>query len=257
PTRLLAISVACCGLACPPMDAAPAHLTRVIDQVKIQTGSAASRPAKVGEALPEGATLRTGATGRAELAFETGTVVRLGARTDVALSGEAPTLQLQDGVVLFQSARRARAPKLATAGINLATAGSTGMIERSGAAYVKILVLEGTTRVYLKRIGESVLVTAGQLLITAPDAKTLPEAVDFDVEQLYRTSVLTRRDFGPLASASAIQEAIRKQKNDPSLVHTNLVIFGRGTLVNLVEPTPAPAASSSPAPSRIPKPRKP
>jgi hypothetical protein len=93
-------------------------------------------------------------------------------------------------------------------------------------------------------VGESVLVSAGQLLLTRPGARKLPEPAHFDIAQLYRTSVFTSSGFRPLANAAAIERAIEKQKSDPDFTRTNLVIFGRGTLVNLVEPTPTPSAAS-------------
>ena len=83
--------------------------------------------------------------------------------------------------------------------------------------------------------------TAGQLLITSPKAEGLPEPVHFDIEHLYKTSLLTNNDFAPLGSRAAILQAIAKQKSDPQFVPTNLVIFGRGTLVNLIPPSKTPA----------------
>ena len=125
--------------------------------------------------------------------------------------------------------------------------GTTGIIERYGSAYVKILVLAGTARVYLgKVVGESVLVNPGQMLITRPGAATLPEAVHFDIAQLRKTSLLMGRDFAPLASSAAIENEIRKQRSDPDFTPTNLVIYGRGTLVTLVPPQPVPAKSPKP-----------
>jgi hypothetical protein len=166
-------------------------------------------------------------------------VVRLGANTRVR--NEAARVQLDSGALLYQAQRGGRAPTITTGGIHLATAGSTGIAERQGTDYVKVLVLEGTTRVYVDRVGESVLVNAGQLLLTRPGAKTLPEPAHFSIEQLYKTTVFTKSGFPPLASSGAIRAAIEKQKSDPDFTRTNLVIFGRGTLVNLVEPAPTPA----------------
>jgi hypothetical protein len=164
----------------------------------------------------------------------------------VRLRRQGSDLELQEGAVLFQVPKSVRGATIATAGITVATPGTTGLIERYGTAYVKILVLEGTARVYLKKIGESVLVAPGQMLITRPGAATLPEPVHFDIAQLLKTSLLTSRDFGPLASGGRIEEEIRKQRNDPNFTPTNLVIYGRGTLVTLVPPTPAARLRRSP-----------
>ena len=150
-------------------------------------------------------------------------------------------LQLNEGLLLFQAARSAsQAPKLKCGALSLNIRGSTGLIERNASAYLKILILEGEARVYTRRLGESIVLTAGQLLITNPTTDRLPEAVHFNIEQLYKTSVLTSAAFAPLPSRAAILRAIAEQKNDPQFVPTNLVIFGRGTLVNLIPPSPSP-----------------
>ncbi|MGI8821349.1 MAG: FecR domain-containing protein [Chthoniobacterales bacterium] len=214
----------------------------MVKLVQLQTGTGPARPVTAPEEVPLGTSVVTGAAARSELAVGDGAVVRLAAKTRVMPLVEA-RLQLDDGALLFQARKGGGSPTIVSAGLNVVTSGSTGIVDRSGQAYAKILVLEGTARVYLRGIGESVLVEAGQMLITRPGAKTLPEAVNFDIEKLYRTSVFTRRDLPPLASASAIEKAIARQKRDPDFTRTNLVIFGRGTLVNLVQPSPAPAAS--------------
>ncbi len=158
-------------------------------------------------------------------------------------------LDLPEGLALFQVSRQAPSLKITTGSINVSARGGTGLIERNGKAYVKILVLEGEARVYTKRLGESIVMTPGQLLITSPAADRLPEPVYFAIEQLYKTSLLLNASFAPLASRDAILLAIKKQKSDPHFVPTNLMIFGRGTLVNLLppNPTPQPRGSATPA----------
>ena len=233
------------AVALPSMDAAPLRLTGVVRDVKVQAGAVAAQRARVNDVVPDGASVRTGADSRAELGFAgSPAIVRLAANTGITTGIGGPAVQLVGGALLFHANRGTRGPKITTAGIHVAAGGSTGIIERNGAAYVKILVLEGTARVYLDRVGESVLVEAGQLLITKPGTKVLPEAVHYDIGQLYKTSVFTTSGFPPLASAGAIERAIRKQKSDPDFTRTNLVIFGRGTLVNLLPPPPETAATA-------------
>lgn len=223
-----------------------ARITRAVKDVKLVPTQGSPRAVSTDERLGDGAVLRTGVDSRAEVAFGGSAILRLGGNTAVQLRNHARGLELRDGAVLFQVPRGERAAKITTAGINVATTGTTGIIERFGSAYVKILVLEGTARVYLNKVGESLLVNPGQLLITKPGAKTLPEAVHFNIAQLVKTSLLTGRDFAPLASQARIDEQIRKQQADPNFTPTNLVIYGRGTLVTLVPPTPTPAASPKP-----------
>ncbi len=223
-----------------------AQVTRAIRNVQVLPAQGAASAAKAGTPVPDGAALRTGPDARAELTFSDRTVTRLGGKTILRVKASARDLHLEEGAVLFHAPRQARGARIATGTITAAITGTTGLVERFGTAYFKLLVLEGTARVFVPKLGESVLVTAGQMLISKPDARVLPEPVHFNIEHLYRTSLLTRREFAPLPSHDAILQAIRKQKSDPKLLETNLIIYGRGTLVNLVESTPTPAAAKPP-----------
>ena len=86
------------------------------------------------------------------------------------------------------------------------------MVEFNPKSYSKIIVLEGTVRVSLTgRLGESILVHAGEMVIVPPTAKRLPEAVTVDLKVLYATSGLVK-DFKPLASNGLIDREIGRQK---------------------------------------------
>ena len=245
----VAIALVCCAVVAQTAAAAEAaspRITRAIKSVTLLPAQGSPRPARVSDTVADGTTLRAGAGARAELTFGNRGVVRLGGNTILQPAGQAQNLTLHEGAVLFQVPRESANAKIATAGINVEIRGTSGLIERYGAAYVKILVLEGTARVYLNRIGESVLVNAGEMLIMKPNATTLPEAVNFDIGHLYKTSLLMNSDFPPLASRERIEKEIQRQRSDPDYIRTNLVIYGRGTLVNLVEPTPEPAGAPKP-----------
>ncbi len=223
---------------------AQGKITRVLRDVSVD-----GRAAQSGQDLGAGAVLRTAAQSRAELSLGQRSLVRLGSKSTLRVEGE--TLELQEGAVLFQ-APRGRGPEIATGTFRVETSGATGMVERFGPTYVKIMLLEGTARVFLPaKVGESILLEAGHLLIAKPTAKQLPEPVDFNIGQLYRTSVLTSSQFAPLPNEAAILSAAAEQKQNPQLFPTNLVIHGRGTLVTLGPPPPAkPTASPSPSPAR-------
>ena len=238
----------CCGLAllcAVPLaraaENAAARLTLVRKEVTLVAPEGGSRPARPNESIAAGSRLRTGGSGEAEITLPGVGLVRLGDKTELRLAQNGRELQLEEGLVLFQSARGSRKTKLQSGALNLDFRGSTGLIERNGNSYLKILILEGEARVYTRRLGESIVLGPGQLLITNPTADRLPEAVHFNIEQLYKTSVLTNAAFAPLPSRALIERAIAQQKRDPSFVPTNLVIFGRGTLVNLIPPRPSPS----------------
>lgn len=241
----LFLAIFCCTQNFFAADLSAVRVSRVLKDVKLVPPGSGGRAVKSGEIVPMGATLRTGAAARAEITLPGPAVVRLGGKTALALSANG--WELGDGLVLFQVPKQGSAPKIKTGAINAEVRGSTGLMERNGGAYVKILILEGEARIYTSRLGESIVMTAGQLLITSPKAEGLPEPVHFDIEHLYKTSLLTNNDFAPLGSRELIVQAIQKQKSDPQFIPTNLVIFGRGTLVNLVPPKPAPVRAPRPS----------
>jgi len=220
------------------------RVTQVAKDVKLGPPQAAApRRAAVGESVRDGDAISTGAAGRSELTFADQTITRLGAKTIVSFSDGMRTMDLVEGAVLFQIPKGTGGLKIKTAAIAAASTGATGIIERHGQFYIKVLVLEGTVRCYLtNRVGESELMHPGQILITKPDVTVLPDPADFDIARVMKTCLLIR-DFPPLLSQRLIESEEQKQSAliaKGTDIPSNLVIFGRGTLVTLVSPTPAP-----------------
>ncbi len=218
-----------------------------MNDVKLLPPQAAPCPAAVSDSVRDGDAIRTGAASRSELTFADQTIVRLGAETIVSFSDGTRTMNLGEGAMLFQIPKGAAGAKIKTAAITAASTGATGIIERHAHFYIKFLVLEGTVRCYLaNRIGESLLMHAGQILITKPDATALPDPAHFDIARVMKTCLLVR-EFQPLLSQRLIESEEQKQLNlisKGTYIPSNLVIFGRGTLVSLVNPTPTPPPSS-------------
>lgn len=214
-----------------------AQVTQVIKDVKVFSSGAAPRPAAVGDEVRDGATVITGTESRAEVTFANQTLARLGANTVFSLNQGTGDMNLADGAVLFQVPKGAGRAKIKTAAVIAATTGATGIADFHPHSYVKFLLLEGEVRIYLtNRVGESVLLHPGQILITKPDAKSLPEAAYFDIGRFMNSCRLVL-DFPPLASQAltSINREILNQKNTRGLIPTNLVIFGTGANVVLVD----------------------
>ena len=220
-----------------------ARVTHVVNDVKLLSPQAAPSPAVVSHSIRDGDAIRTGAASRSELTFADQSILRLGAKTIVSFRDGTRTMNLDEGAMLFQIPKGAAGAKIKTAAITAASTGATGIIERHAHFYVKCLVLEGTVRCYLaNQIGESLLMRAGQILITKPDATALPDPAHFDIARLMKTCLLVR-EFHPLLSQRLIESEEQKQLNliaKGTYIPSNLVIFGRGTLVSLVNPTPTP-----------------
>jgi mannose-6-phosphate isomerase-like protein (cupin superfamily) len=218
-----------------------AMVTRIIQDVQLLPSEGAARAAIVNDTVQEKTAVRTGADSRSELTFTDQTLARLGANTIFTFNEGTRNLNLEGGVMLLRVPKNAGGARISTAAVSAAITGTTVMLEYHKHSYVKLIVLEGTARLYLRnRLGESVLVHAGQMLIVRPDAKNLPDPVDIDLARLMSTSLLIV-DFPPLVSEQLVAEEIsnqREEKAQGKLIDTNLVIYGRGTLVSLVDPPP-------------------
>ena len=226
-----------------------AHVTEVVKDVKLGSPQAAPRRVAVGESLRDGDAINTGVTGRSELTFADQTIARLGAKTSISISDATRTMGLGEGAVLFQIPKGADRLKIKTGAIAVASTGATGIIERHDRFYVKVLVLEGTVRCYLtNRLGESLLLQPGQILITKPEVTALPEPADFNIAREMKTCLLVR-DFQPVASQRRIEAEEQKQLKliaKGTYIPSNLVILGRGTQVTLVNEAPSTTPSPKP-----------
>ena len=226
-----------------------AHVTQVVNDVKLTSAQAAPHPVTAGKGVRDGDAIDTGAASRSELILADQTIIRLGPKTAVSFSEGTRTMNLGEGAMLFQIPKKAGKVRIKTDTITTASTGATGIIERHGRFYVKILVLEGTIRCYLtNRLGESLLVQPGQILITKPDVTALPEPADFDIAREMKTCLLVR-EFQPLPSQRLIEFEEQKQLKliaKGKYIPSNLVIFGRGTQVTLVN-APSTTPPSKPA----------
>ncbi len=224
------------------------RVTQVVKDVKLGSPQAAPRRVAVGESVRDGDAINTGATGRSELTFADQTIARLGAKTNVSFSNGTRTADLGEGAMLFQIPKGAGRLKIETAAIAVASTGATAIIERHAQFYVKVLVLEGTVRCYLtNRLGESLLLQPGQILITKPDVTALPEPADFDIAREMKTCLLVR-EFQPLPSQRRIESEEQKQLKliaKGTYIPSNFVILGRGTQVTFAN---SPSAMPSPKP---------
>jgi hypothetical protein len=244
----------CLGLAC--LDAAPlngARLTYVSANVRMHATQNAPSPLSTGDILSAGLTIDNGAKARSELTFGNRSVVRLGANTILSLKDQLGAMELREGAILFQIPKGSSA-EITTASITVASKDATGLLERNRDLYIKLLLLQGEARVFLAdRVGESIVLEPGQILITKPKATALPEAAYFDIARAVRTCQLIS-EFPPLRGQESIANEARKQvrlTSNGNYIPSNLVIFGRGTLVNLL---PAEALEKD-APKPTPKPQ--
>ena len=216
-----------------------AQVSRLYNDVKLLPENQPARAAAVTDVVSGKAAVQTGTSSRAELVFTDKTLTRLGANTFFSFENGTRNLDLGKGTMLLQVPKDAGGAEIHTAAVTAAITGTTLMVEYNPKSYSKIIVLEGTVRAYLKgHIGESVLIHAGEMLITPPEAKRLPDSsVHVDLSVLYATSgLLDERLFGPLPSDRLVSNEINRQKGDVAkgrLHGSNLFIAGLGTQVQV------------------------
>jgi hypothetical protein len=244
------------GLASAPQTA---QVTQVIHDVHLLGSNADPRPASVSDSMNDGTSVKTGVDSAAELTFTDQTIARLGSNSVFNFKHGTRNLNLDAGVMLLQVPKTAKGARLQTAGVAAAITGTTVMFECYPTVY-KFLVLSGTGRLYRPgHLGDSVLVRAGQMVIGAPNTP-LSDPVDFDIERFLKTSRFML-DFPPLRSESLMANESQKQqraKDKKVLIDTNMVIFGAGTSVSLLNPTQrevvdksGTSSTASPPPSRL------
>ncbi|MDQ2867598.1 MAG: FecR domain-containing protein [Verrucomicrobiota bacterium] len=244
-----------------------ARVTQIVKDVKLLPGQAAPRPASVNDTVHDNTAVRTGAASRTELTFTDKTISRLGANTIFSFAEGTRNMDLKDGAMLLRVPKNAGGAKITSAAVTAAITGTTVMFEAHPATtgsggnkktgYYKFICLEGTARLYdPKRLGESVLVKAGQMVIGKP-GQPLSDPVDVDIKKILETSLLIT-GFGPLGSENLMAQEVAQQqneKNNGQLYDTNLAIFGGGTAVALgSDATDQARAAMPPSPSNPPPP---
>jgi FecR protein len=211
------------------------RLTRVKNSVQLEQLYNATRRGSVNGTVDEGTVVRTGSASRGELTFSDETVVRLAAHSAFDFNHGTRGLNLKEGAGLIQATKEANGATVHAGRIAASVAGTTVMVEYHAGAY-KLLVLEGTARVYRPgHLGDSVLARPGQMVFGNADA-AVSDPVDVDIERFMKTSCLIT-DFPPLRSEKSIVAEVQKQerqKSNKTLIDTNLIIFGGGTQVSLV-----------------------
>lgn len=243
-----------------------ARVTRVSKEVRFLLPQGTSRLASLNDRVIDGTAVQTGVDSQTELTFADRTLARLGGKTTFRLVQGVRQMELRGGAMLIRAPASAGRSEIRADAATVAVAGTACLLEHNAGKYVKLVVLNGTARMFLKaRIGESVLVKEGQLLMfhLSPTLTSLPNPVDVDIKRLMATSKLIR-GFPPIGSEPSIDQGIagqKKQKTEGALVDTNLVIFGRGTVVSLVDAgtqneQSAGGASAAPAPAPSASPRR-
>ena len=188
-----------------------AHVTQIINDVKLLPGQAAARPAVVNDSVAAGTAVRTGVDSRTELTFSDLTITRLGANTVFSFNGEARQIDLGSGAVLVQVPRNGAEAKIRTAAVTAAITGGTALFESHKGLPTKLLMLEGIGRFY--RNGhpeEAEIVHGGEMAMMTVDGQ-ITRPTKFNAALVYKTSKLIT-SFPTLPNADLIMAVIEEQQ---------------------------------------------
>ncbi|HWY50713.1 MAG TPA: FecR family protein [Chthoniobacterales bacterium] len=188
-----------------------AHVTQIINDVKLLPGQAAARAAVVNDSISAGTAVRTGVDSRTELTFSDLTITRLGANTVFSFNGEARQIDLGSGAVLVQVPRNGAEAKVRTAAVTAAISGGTALFESNKGFPTKLLMLEGIGRFYPNGHPEdAVIVHGGEMAMMTADGK-ITRPAKFKERLVYTTSKLIT-SFPTLPNADLIMAVIRAQE---------------------------------------------
>jgi hypothetical protein len=198
-----------------------ARVTQIIREVKLVPSDAAAREAALNDKVSEDTGVRTGGESRSELTFPDLTITRLGANTIFSFNKSGRTAKVESGSILLRVPKDSGGGTIRSSAVTVAVTGTTVIFEGSRGGRNKLYTLEGSSRVALKsKPADWRQVLAGQLLDVPPGATTLPQPVNFDVNQLMRTHPLIT-DFKPLPSAPLIM-AVAQQPPPPTYTGPNI-----------------------------------
>lgn len=171
-----------------------AEVTAVVNSVSITNPLyGVTKPAQIKDVVSGKTAVNTGAQSRAELMFDDKTLTRLGANTVFTFDEGTRNMNLQKGNMLLQVPKGAGGATIRTAAVTAAITGTTVMMEHQPGQRAKVIVLEGTLRLYLNNnLGESMLVKPGQMIFMNPNDKKLPEPVDVNLKKLVGSSGLVK-----------------------------------------------------------------
>src|SRR5213078_2800630 len=190
-------------------DLQEAKVTQVVQDVKVVPAGAAARPAAMNETVRQGNAVQTGTQSRSELTFRDQTITRLGEKTIYTVGG-GREIELGSGQFLLYVPKKAGGAKVKMGPVTAAITGTTVVGNVSQSGVVEFTVLEGTARVRLDRVGQCLLVVAGQKVTYDPIAMRLEDPVEVDLQQQQTNPLVT--GFRPLPSTPYMNVAVENQR---------------------------------------------
>ena len=196
-----------------------AKVTQVVQDVKLLQSNAAPRPAVINDNVRHGTGVRTGVQSRSELTFKDQTITRLGEKTIFSVGEGARTIELSSGQFLLYVPKGSGGAKVKMGGVTAAITGTTVLGNVNPNGTTTFTVLEGSACIRLDKVGQALMVHAGQRLTFDPVANRLEDPVDVDLSQVLTNPLV--RDFRRLPSAPLIEQEVQRQHGAAGRVSGN------------------------------------
>jgi len=200
-----------------------ATVTKVVNDVRIHGGSATGQTATEGAAIGRSNSVHTGRRSRAELTFPDTTLTRIGANSVFSMAGAGRDIELKQGSMLVQVPKDSGGATIRTATVTASITGSTALFEYNPGQWVKLINVEGSMKLGIKRTENGKTKTEyrevkpGEIITMHPNGRDVPAPMVINLARLIRTSNLAgSRYFGalPPTSRSRIDQAIALQASE-------------------------------------------
>src|SRR5947207_3143437 len=189
-------------------DLEEAKVTQVVQDVKVVPAGSAARPAAVNETVRQGNAVQTGVQSRSELTYKDETITRLGEKTIYNVGKEGRTIDMGNGQFLLYVPKNKGGAKIKMGPVTAAITGTTVLGQVYPSGIIEFTVLEGSACISLDRVGQTLLVMPGQMVVYDPIYMRLEDPVEVDLQQELSSPLI--RDFRQLPSAPLIQEEIQR-----------------------------------------------
>src|SRR5438034_9659178 len=190
-------------------DLEEAKVTQVVQDVKVVPSGSAARAVTVNETVRQGNAVQTGTQSRSELTFKDETITRLGEKTIFNVGKEGRTIDMGNGQFLLYVPKNKGGAKVKMGPVTAAITGTTVLGNVYPSGIIEFTVLEGSACISLDRVGQTLQVVGGQMVVYDPVLRRLEDPVEVDLQQELSSPLV--RDFRQLPSAPLINEEIQRQ----------------------------------------------
>lgn len=205
------------------------RVTEIVRDVKLIPSETDARPASMNDRVQEEIAVRTGDKSRSELTFADLTISRLGANTIYSYNKGGRSIDLTGGSVLLRVPKDSGGGCVRSSSVSVAVTGTTFILESARGGRSKLLVLEGSARLGLRKYPAQIrTVQAGQMLDVPAGATTLPMPVNIDLKRTLKEHPLLA-GWPPLPSQGLILQAAENSSGAGEQVYQGQPVSGQPT----------------------------